>query len=161
MTFRSHIRPTAALAAIVACLAVLAACAPERSVSPGVPPELKHSWEVNFNRGDAAAVAALYAPDAQLLMSGSAPVVGAAAIRAAVESMIKTGVKVKIDAAQNVGAADLAYVYGAYSILEHAGGREVERGTYVEVWRRVDGAWKITIDINATGQAVPAQTPKP
>jgi uncharacterized protein (TIGR02246 family) len=126
-----------------------------------VPPELKHSWEVNFNRGDAGAVAALYAPDAQLLMAGSEPVVGAVAIRAAVESMIKTGVKVKIDASQNVGAADLAYVYGAYSILEREGGREVEHGTYVEVWRRRDGTWKIAIDINANGQAVAAETPKP
>lgn len=161
MTCRSRIRPTAVLAALLACAAGLAACTPAASVSPGVPPELKHSWEANFNRGDAGAVAALYAPDAQLLMSGSEPVVGPAAIRAAVESMIKSGVKVKIDTSQNVGAADIAYVYGTYSILERAGGREAEHGTYVEVWRRVDGVWKITIDINATGQAVATEAPTP
>ena len=52
---------------------MLVACGTTGSVSPGVSPELKHSWEINFNRGDAAAVAALYAPDAQLVMSGSEP----------------------------------------------------------------------------------------
>ena len=129
----------------------MGACTTHSSVSPGVSPELKHSWEVNFNRGDAAAVVALYAPDAQLLMSGSEPIKGATAIRGAIDSMIKSGVKVHIDSTENVGAGDIAYVFGTYSILDPARSREEEHGTYVEIWRRRDGAWKITVDINAAG----------
>ena len=130
---------------------ILSACTSSSSVSPGVPPELKHSWEVNFNRGDGAAVASLYAPDAQLIMSGSAPVRGADSIRAAIDSMIKSGVKVHIDSSENVGAADIAYVFGTYSVLDPEHHQAVERGSYVEVWRRRSGEWKILIDINATG----------
>jgi len=144
--------------------AILAACGAPGSVSPGVSPELKHSWEVNFNKGDAAAVVALYAPDAELVMSGSETAKGTAAIRSVVEAMIKSGAKVHIDAAQNVGAGDIAYVYGTYSVLDHEGGTTTERGSYVEVWRRLDGAWKITLDVNAAGPAVhaaPAEPPAP
>jgi uncharacterized protein (TIGR02246 family) len=134
---------------------ILIACSSPSSVSPGVPPELKHSWEVNFNRGDGAAVASLYAPDAQLIMSGSDPVRGAASIRAAIDSMIKSGVKVHIDSAENVGAGDIAYVFGSYSVLDPARHQTVEHGSYVEVWRRRSGEWKIIIDINASGAAAP------
>jgi uncharacterized protein (TIGR02246 family) len=140
---------------------VVAACSPGASVSPGVPPELKHSWEVNFNRGNAAAVAALYAPDAQLLVSGSEPVKGAAAIGEAVDSMIRSGVKLRIETTQNVGSGDLAYVYGDYAV-QGGDGKEVDHGTYVEVWRHRAGDWKITIDINASSlPATPAPAPVP
>jgi uncharacterized protein (TIGR02246 family) len=139
---------------VMACAGVLAACAAPGSVSPGVSPELKHSWEVNFNRGDAAAVAALYAPDAELVMSGSETAKGVEAIRAAVEAMIKSGAKVHIDASQNIGAGDIAYVYGTYAVVDHEGGMVTERGSYVEVWRRQAGAWRITLDVNAAGAPV-------
>lgn len=128
----------------------LAACAAGSSNSPGVPPALKHSWEVNFNRGDAAAVAALYAPDALLLVSGSEPVRGAAAIRREVETMIRSGAQVHIETAENVGSGDVAYVYGTYAVKQGPDGKEIDHGTYVEVWRRRAGEWKITIDINAS-----------
>jgi ketosteroid isomerase-like protein len=133
------------------CTSTLFACTDRASVSPGVSPELKHSWEVNFNRGDGPGVAALYGHDAQLIMSGSAPVRGAAAIRAVVDSMIRSGVKVHIESSENVGAGDLAYVFGTYSILDSAHGKIVEQGSYVEIWRHRNGEWKIAIDINATG----------
>jgi uncharacterized protein (TIGR02246 family) len=130
--------------------ALLAACS-QPITQPGVPPELKHSWEVAFNRGDAAAVANLYAEDAQLVMPGSPPVRGKAAIRAAVEVMIKTGSKVRIGAEQNRGSGSLAYVSGPYSVFDHEGGHVVESGSYVEVWSRHDGKWLIDLDVNAVG----------
>jgi len=140
-------------------IGVLAACAGGSSNSPGVPPTLKHSWEVNFNRGDAAAVAALYAPDAQLLVSGSEPVKGAAAIREQVEAMIHSGVKLRIDTSENVGSGNVAYVYGSYIVTQGPDGKEVDHGTYVEIWRRRAGEWKITIDINASSlPAAPASS---
>jgi uncharacterized protein (TIGR02246 family) len=160
MRSRACERSLPRLALLAAAFAGVTGCSAPPSVSPGVSPELKHAWQVNFNRGDAAAVAALYAPDAQLLISGSEPVKGIAAIRAAIEAMVKSGVKVRIESSENVGAGDLAYVFGAYSILEREGGKEVEHGTYVEIWRRRDGAWNITVDINATGHAAVQEAAK-
>ncbi|MEI8297158.1 MAG: nuclear transport factor 2 family protein [Pseudomonadota bacterium] len=127
---------------------LIASCAPT-STSPGVPPELKHSWEVNFNKGDGAAVTALYAADAELVMSGSDTAKGTTAIAAAIEALIKSGAKAHIVSIQNVGAGDVAYVSGTYTIDDGKGGPLMERGGYVEVWRRIDGVWKIVIDINA------------
>lgn len=155
MNWKTMSRGALAAAAAVS----LAACGASGSVSPGVSPELKHSWEVNFNRGDAAAVVALYAPDAQLVMSGSETARGAEAIRAVVEAMIKSGVKVHIDSSQNAGAGDIAYVFGTYSVLDHDGGKEVARGSYVEVWRRQDGVWRISLDVNAAGPALATAAP--
>ena len=86
-------------------------------------------------------------------MSGSPPVHGQSAIKAAVEAMIKSGVKVKIGTDQNVGSGDLAYVFGHYSVLEHDGGKSVEEGSYVEVWRRRGSAWSIDLDVNSVGPA--------
>jgi uncharacterized protein (TIGR02246 family) len=132
---------------------VLAGCGTSEITSPGVAPELKHSWEVSFNKGDADAVANLYSDQAVLVMSGSKPVEGRDGIHKTVDDMIKSGVKVRIGSAQNVSSGELAYVYGPYSVLDHEGGREVEKGTYVEVWRRRAGTWQIDLDINSTGPA--------
>lgn len=133
---------------------LLAGCGSSEIASPGVAPELKHSWEVSFNKGDAGAVAKLYSDQAVLVMSGSNPVHGREGIHKALDDMIQSGVKVQIGTAQNIGTGDLAYVYGPYSVLDHEGGKEVENGTYVEVWRRRGGTWQIDLDINSTGPAV-------
>lgn len=138
--------------AMAAVTLMATACAPQGSVSPAVPPELKHSWEVAFNRGDADAVVALYVQDAQLIMPGAEPARGRDAIRAAVVEMIKSGVKVTIETEQNVGSGAVAYVYGPYRVAD-AQGRVVERGRYVETWRKDDGAWRIAVDINTAGPA--------
>ncbi len=142
----STLRWSGLMAAFV-CI-VSSGCGPG-IVMPGVSPDLKHSWEVAFNRRDAAAVAALYSDDAQLVMSGSPPVRGKAAIRAVIADMIKSGVKVRIGMDRNLGSGDIAYVYGAYSVLDPSGDHAVEKGRYVEVWSRHAGTWRIDLDVNA------------
>jgi uncharacterized protein (TIGR02246 family) len=136
-------------------ISLLAAACSQPITQPGVSPELKHSWEVAFNRGDAAAVANLYADDAQLIMPGSPPVRGKAAIRATIEEMVRSRAKVRIGADQNRGSGSLAYVSGPYSVFDHEGGRVTEAGSYVEVWSQHDGSWLIDLDVNAAGP-VPA-----
>jgi hypothetical protein len=44
-------------ASLVVTLGACAAC--PRTVEPGVPTELQHSWELSFNQGNAKAVADL------------------------------------------------------------------------------------------------------
>jgi ketosteroid isomerase-like protein len=125
-----------------------------------MPPELKHSWEVSFNKGDADAIARLYSGQAELVMTGAPPVKGPEAIRAAVEQMIRSGAKVEIGSAQNVGAGDIAYVYGPYAVRDHEGGKVIEQGSFLEVWRKRNGTWQIDLDVNSTGAAPnPANTP--
>lgn len=117
-----------------------------------MPLAQKHFWEESFNRGDSAAVAALYAPDAQLVMSGAAPVRGRAAIRAELDRMFQSGVKVRIDTARAEQAGDLAYFYGPYGVSSKQG--VVERGMYLEIWRRHGKRWLIELDVNSTGAPI-------
>jgi uncharacterized protein (TIGR02246 family) len=125
--------------------------------STGLPLVQKHSWEDSFNKGNSAAVGALYAPDAELVMSGVAPVRGREAIRAAVDKMVQSGVKVRIDTARAQLAGDLAYFYGPYSVSSKQG--VVERGTYLEIWRRHGEHWLIELDVNATGAPIDPTPP--
>jgi len=117
-----------------------------------LPLAQKHSWETSFNRGDSAAIAALYAPDAELIMSGAAPIHGRDAIRAAVDDMIKSGVKVQIQSDRAEVAGNLAYFYGSYQVLSKQS--IVERGTYLEIWRHAYSQWHIEYDVNATGAPI-------
>ena len=131
---------------------LLGACQPQ-IVSPGISPELKHSWEISFNKGDIARVVELYSPNAQLVMSGNPVAQGPTAISAALTAMFQSGVKAHIDSEQNVASGDLAYVYGHYSVLDKEGGHSIEDGHYIELWRRHGGKWLIELDVNAVGPA--------
>jgi len=44
-------------------------------------------------------------------------------------------------------AGDLAYFYGPYSVSSKQG--VVEKGMYLEIWRRHDGRWLIELDVNS------------
>ena len=120
----------------------------ESRASTGAPIARKGLWEVYFNRGDAAAVAGLYARDAELAMSGAPLVRGRAAIRAAISKMEHSGVKVRIGTERSVAAGNMAYFSGPYRVLLK--GRLVERGTYLEVWHRYGRRWLIDLDVNAS-----------
>jgi uncharacterized protein (TIGR02246 family) len=147
---------TLALLTLAAALA-LGGCNSPGASSPTLAQ--KRSWEVSFNRGDSAAVADLYAPNAELVMSGSAPIRGREAIRAAIDTMLRSGVKVRIDTDRLSTGGNLAYFYGPYSVSSKQG--IVERGTYLEVWHRYDGQWLIDLDVNATGAPIgPTPTSK-
>lgn len=132
---------------------VLCGCGLRTESSP--PLALKQSWEAFFNRGDLGAVAELYSPNAELVMSGAPPIHGRQAIYTAVSKMAKSGVKVRVQVARSEEAGDLAYFYGPYTVLLRQ--RVVERGTYLEVWHRYSGHWLLDLDVNATGAPILAR----
>lgn len=141
---------------IVACtlavftMPILAAGADPSSVTPKFAISLAESWAVNFNKGDANAVAALYAPDAQLLLPGNEPIQGIAAIRESVQSLITQNAKVTTKIFDSAASGDVAYVFGAYSVVD-AHGKQIDQGRFIEIWRYVKGNWKITRDMNSNG----------
>lgn len=108
----------------------------------------KQLWEVFFNRGDAAAVAQLYSTNGELVMSGIPPIRGRKAIRDALAKMVQSGEKVSVDVERSAAAHGLAYFYGSYRVV--ANQKTVERGTYLEVWHRSTGEWRLDLDVNAS-----------
>ena len=102
-------------------------------------------WADAFNRGDAAAVASIYAEDATLLAPNRSVLSGRDAIHQEVDQNIKNGLKVELDFTETESDGDSGYKVGSYKLSDD--GKVVDQGKLVEVWKRVDGDWFIQRDI--------------
>lgn len=107
-------------------------------------------WLAAYNKGDAAALTALYTDKATVLPPGTDLVTGHAAIQAFWDGAIKSGLKVKsldIVSVQRMGEG--AREIGR--VKAEAPGPDKQmvavEGKYVVVWRQVKGAWKLEADI--------------
>ena len=109
---------------------------------------LNDVWTAAFNKGDAAAVAALYTEDAYVLPPSSAMVKG----RAAIEAFWR-------QAAQQMSDAKLTTVdvlplgrsaareIGTVTLKTKSQPPQEVVGKYVVVWRKVGRDWKLATDI--------------
>ncbi len=109
---------------------------------------------IAVNRGDAAAMAAVYSSDAKVLPPGGEPVGGPAAIEAFWHGALQLGIKsarLETDEVELQGAR--AIEIGRYT-LEGEAGRVLDRGKYLVVWRQEAGEWRLHRDIwNSNGSA--------
>jgi uncharacterized protein (TIGR02246 family) len=97
--------------------------------------------------GNAAGVAALYTEDAVVLPPNAESVTGRPAIEKFFLALIAGGVKGATLTAKEVEAhGETATEVGAYSIAD-AAGKELDRGKYIVLWKRVKGEWKLHRDI--------------
>jgi len=103
-------------------------------------------WEEALNSGDVEAVAALYSDDARLLPPNAELAQGRPAVAAEFAAMVAAGLTIDLENVDAVVAGDVGYKVGTYTLLA-PGGVTVDRGKYIDVWRKVDGQWKITNDI--------------
>jgi ketosteroid isomerase-like protein len=109
-----------------------------------------------FRAGDAPAVTECYTSGAQLLPAGSDVVEGAAAITNFWRAGLGAGIAdVKLESAEIEERGDLAVEVGRYTLLAADGGT-IDRGKYLVVWKREDGAMRIHRDIWTTSIATPA-----
>ncbi|HEX2451558.1 MAG TPA: DUF4440 domain-containing protein [Gemmatimonadales bacterium] len=105
-----------------------------------------------FSRGDAPAIAALYASDARVLPPGGQPVSGTAAIEAFWRRVMDLGIKTaRLETEELDLHGARAIEMGRYT-LEDAGGTALDRGKYLVVWRQDGGEWRLHRDIwNSNG----------
>jgi len=103
-------------------------------------------WTAAFNRGDAEAVARLYAQDALMMAPGAEPVMGRDGIQAMLAGMAESGVQLQLEILDVMSEGYLAVVNGKY-VMTSAEGEHVDHGPYVEVWWSKDGVWSIHKDI--------------
>jgi uncharacterized protein (TIGR02246 family) len=108
-----------------------------------------------IERGDAAAVAALYTEDARLSVPGSHGVVaGRAGIQKFWQAAFDAGLTgLPLEAVDLDGRGDLRLETGSYT-ARGKDGAELGRGYYLLAWKREGGAWKIHRDV---GNASPMQ----
>lgn len=130
----------------VLCFLLLAG--PALAQSKAAIQRLNDQWTAAFNKGDAAAVAAIYAADAYVLPPGGDMVKG----RAAIEAFWKK-------AATQVGDAKLVTIdvlplgrraareIGTVTLETKAQPPQQVVGKYVVVWRKIGGKWLLATDI--------------
>lgn len=110
--------------------------------------KLDDAWSDAFNKGDAAAVAAMYAEDAYLLPPGHDMVKGRAAIEAfwkGASQQLGNGKLVVVDVAPLGPRA--AREIGTFSFETKAQPPQPVLGKYVVVWRKIGNRWLLATDI--------------
>lgn len=110
------------------------------------------AWLDAVSRKDTAAIAGFYAPDGRFMVPNAPIAEGRAAIAAMWGHLLSLpGVALTFGPTHIEAAAsgDMAMEIGAYTLgFDRAGASRVEdRGKYVVVWKRLDGAWKAAADI--------------
>jgi uncharacterized protein (TIGR02246 family) len=105
-----------------------------------------------FGRGDAASVARLYTPSAQLLPAHSDFVDGTTAIQHFWQGAMDMGLKEAVlETLEVEGHGETAHEVGRYT-LKTGGGQVADAGKYLVVWKQEGGAWKLHRDIWTTSR---------
>jgi uncharacterized protein (TIGR02246 family) len=133
---------------IVMIIGCLSLSSPAVAQSKATIEKLNDIWTAAFNKGDAAAVAALYTEDAYVLPPGSAMVKG----RAAIEGFWRQAAQQMTDAKlTTVDVLPLdrsaAREIGTVTLKTKAQPPQEVVGKYVVVWRKIGRDWKLATDI--------------
>lgn len=110
------------------------------------------AWLDAVRRKDAAAIARFYAPDGRFMVPNAPIAEGHAAVSGLWNHLLSLPGAALTFGPTHIEAAaggDLAFEIGTYALgFDRAGAARVEdRGKYVVVWKRLDGAWKAAADI--------------
>ena len=120
------------------------------TVATGVSDEIRRAnatFETNFERGDAAAIATLYTSNGILLPTGMNAIEGAAGIQAFWQGAMEMGIKrVKLDSKDIEELADTAIELGNYTLFG-ANEQQLDQGKYLVVWKEQMGQWRLHQDI--------------
>ena len=110
--------------------------------------KLNDAWTAAFNKGDAAAVAALYTEDAYVLPPGSAMVKGRAAIEAFWRQAAQQMTDAKLTTLDVLPLGrSAAREIGTVTLKAKSQPPQEVVGNYVVVWRKIGRDWKLATDI--------------
>ena len=110
--------------------------------------KLNEAWIAAFNKGDAAAIAAMYTDDATVLPQGGPMVKGATAIKDLWAGVIKDFSDPKLTTLEvHTMGEVMAYEIGTVAMKTKASPSQDVSGKYVVVWRRSGTTWKLAVDI--------------
>jgi len=97
-------------------------------------------------KGDSTGLASLYTSDAKLMGSNMPAVSGRAAIQSAYSGMLGMGIAgATLTSSEVWGTEALVSEEGVYS-LRDKGGKEIDKGKYIVLWKMEDGKWRLFRD---------------
>jgi uncharacterized protein (TIGR02246 family) len=119
--------------------------------------QLSAQWLEASTARDAAAIAALYAPDGISYAENRDPIVGRAAIEAHIAGEFaqypNSSVTWTVDDVRVAGSGDMAYELGTWQwTRDTAVAATEETGKYVAVWTKTNGVWRAAVDIGVSTQ---------
>jgi len=130
---------------IIGCLSV---GSPALAQNKATIEKLNDVWTAAFNKGDAAAVAALYTEDAYVLPPGSVMVKGRAAIEAFWRQAAQQTTDAKLTTIDVLPLGrSAAREIGTVTLKTKSQPPQEVVGKYVVVWRKVGREWKLAADI--------------
>ena len=108
--------------------------------------------------GDAAVIDNMFTVDAKCLPPESEPVIGRAAIAKLTAQYIAFGIsEFREETTDFCGNEDLVVDQGNY-VMIYGKEKTMEKGKYVNVWKKEDGTWKIYANIwNSNAAPAPAK----
>jgi len=120
---------------------------------------LEDQWTEGFMTKDADKILDLYSPDAVSMSSEKPTLTGIQEIRKHIESMLSDSAlifntyKYSIDVMEISASGDLAYVRGHDEVtMKTKDGTIQDKGRYIDIWKKIDGKWKIITMISNKGK---------
>jgi len=105
------------------------------------------SFMETFGRADAEGMGKLYTSSGQLFPSNSDIITGTAGIQKFWQAVMDMGIKTAtLETVEVEGHGDTAFEVGRYS-LGGDGGKVLDKGKYVVIWKQEGGKWKLHRDI--------------
>lgn len=121
--------------------------------------QLDNEWVAATKAGDVEKIMNLFAPDAVSMDPGAPILIGLPAIRKSTEDWLSdksvtASFKETIDAIEVSTSGDLAWDRGTYTILAKTPfGEKEDGGKWVNIWRNIDGQWKVILGISNSNQS--------
>lgn len=119
---------------------------------------LSVKWQQDIAKQDIDAIVALHAPDAVVLMSHEQVAKGSKMIRerwkegAATPGLVLHWKPIKI----SVVSPTVATEYGTYTeSYDTPQGKGTDEGSYVVIWNKINGKWKVALDAPVTSAPMP------
>jgi ketosteroid isomerase-like protein len=130
-------------AAAIAAAAIVAACDRGQLRPADAAAEVTATWSQAFDSGNPAALAAIYAADARSLPTGGVMLAGREQIESYWRADIgEGGVTTTLAPADAVADGNLLHVEGTYQV-KGAGGMDLARGQYQQLWARTGDGWQV------------------
>ena len=149
---------------IVVAAVVVASCARTVNVEQEKTALLAVDAEWSKNARDFEKYITAYAPNATMKFGAAPAMSGVQAIRAGLEPLSKaTGFDASWQPARAdvTSSGDLGYTTGSYAVTVNnaAGMPATEKGTYLTVWKKIDGAWKAIESSGSSDAPTPISSP--
>jgi uncharacterized protein (TIGR02246 family) len=146
---------TALLASVLGCLALPARAEGTRSAIEAA----NVRFVAAVAKGDSAGLTALYAADGQLLPAASDIVRGSAAIQKFWQGAFDSGIAaITLTTVEVFAQGATATEVGQYELRDR-GGKVLDHGKYIVVWRQESGQWKLLRDMFSTSVPPAATAP--